>query len=189
VSYVDHAYYERLVADFLGWPPAHAGAASAPDPRLKAECEALLFREARLLDERRFEDWLGLYAPECLLWIPGTVPAGDPREAVTVAFDDRRRLEDRIYRLRTGSAWSQAPASRTVRVVGNVEPFAAEDAPEHVMVRSTLLATELRAGETRLWSGWCAHRLRRTPDGLRIEVKQLNLVDADANLPNPSALF
>ena len=39
-------------------------------------------------------------------------------------FDDRRRLEDRVYRLRTGFAWSQAPASRTVRLITNVEVFA-----------------------------------------------------------------
>ena len=58
----------------------------------------------------------------------GTPEAGDPRREIAISFDDRRRMEDRIYRLRTGYAWSQAPKSRTVRMVSNVEVFAAKQA-------------------------------------------------------------
>ena len=64
-----------------------------------------------------------MYAPECIYWVPGTPEAGDPRREIAISFDDRRRMEDRIYRLRTGYAWSQAPKSRTVRMVSNVEVF------------------------------------------------------------------
>jgi benzoate/toluate 1,2-dioxygenase beta subunit len=180
MSAMDDAFYERLVADFRAWP---GDASPEGDSSLTEECRSLLYREARLLDERRFDDWLKLYSEDCLLWLPASAPAGDPRAEVAVVFDDRRRLEDRIFRLGTGSAWSQVPASRTVRVVGNVEVF------KNLMVRSTILMTEFRAGETRLWSGWCAHRLERTTQGLRIDVKQLNLLNCDQNLPNPSALF
>lgn len=177
---LDDAFYARLLADFGGWP---GSAVPVADPSLRDESISLLNLEARLLDERRFGDWLKLYTEDCLVWVPGSFPAGDPRREVAVAFDDRRRLEDRIYRLGTGVAWSQVPASRTARIVGNVEVF------ENTMVRSTFLTAEFRAGETRLWSGWCAHRLRRTPDGLRIQVKQMHLVNADQALHNPSALF
>ena len=180
MSTMDDAFYERLVADFQGWP---GNASSEEDASLTEQCKSLLYLEARLLDERRFDEWLGLYSDTCLLWLPATAPAGDPRTEVAVVFDDRRRLEDRIFRLGTGSAWSQVPASRTARIVGNVEVFG------NLMVRSTFLMSEFRAGETRLWSGWCAHRLQRTAQGLRIEVKQLNLLNCDQNLPNPSALF
>src|SRR5437870_4531515 len=79
---------------------------------------------------------------------PGAEPAGDPRREVTVYFDDRRRLEDRIYRLSTGKAWSQVPPSRTVRLVTNVEAFRTEERTV-LMVRSNLLLAEFRAGETR----------------------------------------
>jgi len=139
----------------------------------------LLEREARLLDEARFEEWLGLFAPQCAYWIPARPGAGDPRREVAVAFDDRRRLEDRIYRLRTGSAWSQAPASRTVRLVTNIEVF------ENSMARSNFLISEFRSGETRRWAGWCGYRLK----DCKIEVKQVNLLDCDQNLRNPSLLL
>jgi len=141
----------------------------------------LLEREARLLDQGRFEEWLGLFSAECLYWVPATPAGGDPRREVAVAFDDRRRLEDRIYRLRTGSAWSQTPASRTVRMVTNVEVFG------NRMVRANFLISEFRAGETRPWSGWYGYRLKT--DALQIEVKQVNLIDCDQNLRNPSIVL
>lgn len=174
VSGIDDAFYETLVGDFSSWDKR-----AVEDPTLRDRCRRLLEREARLLDEGRFEEWLGLLTPRCAYWIPGRPGASDPRREVSVAFDDRRRLEDRIYRLRTGSAWSQAPASRTVRLVSNVEVF------EPMLVRCNFLLSEFRAGETRLWAGWCGYRLK---DGL-IEVKQVNLVDCDQNLRNPSLLL
>jgi 3-phenylpropionate/cinnamic acid dioxygenase small subunit len=181
MSYVDDAFYDELVRSFSAWP-----ANEVSDPLLLEQCRVLLHREARLLDEGRFEDWLTLYSEECIYWVPAT-RGGDPRREVAVAFDDRRRLEDRIYRLRTGHAWSQTPASRTVRLVSNVQVFPSNE--DRLMVRSTFLTTDWRAGETRFWSGWCAHRLRRSARGLEIEVRQVNLVDCDQNLRNPSLIL
>jgi 3-phenylpropionate/cinnamic acid dioxygenase small subunit len=182
MSYVDEAFYARLVRDFCAWPAAEVSDAATRD-----ECRGLVHREARLLDQGRFEEWLALYSEQCIYWVPGT-PGGDPRREVAVAFDDRRRLEDRVYRLRTGHAWSQAPASRTVRMVSNLEVFTAGEAV--LMVRSNFLVTDFRAGETRFWSGWCGQRLRRRPGGgLEIEVRQVNLIDCDQNLRNPSLLL
>jgi benzoate/toluate 1,2-dioxygenase beta subunit len=182
--YVGDAFYRDLAAAFADWAREDLAVA---DPALRDRCAQLLFREARLLDERKFEDWLTLFAPECLYWVPGT-PGGDPRKEVAVCFDDRRGLEGRVYRLRTGYAWSQVPASRTARVVGNVEVFRTP-APATLMVRSTLHLSEFRAGDTRLLSGWCCHRLAAEAGGWRILVKQVNLVDCDQALRNPSVLL
>ena len=181
MSYVDDAFYAELVRSFADW----SGEAIA-DAALRERCRMLLEREARLLDQGRFEDWLALYSAQCVYWVPAT-PGGDPRREVAVAFDDRRRLEDRVYRLRTGHAWSQTPASRTVRLVGNVEVFPWKE--EGLRVRSNFLVSDFRTGETRFWSGWCGHRLRRREERFEIEVRQVNLVDCDQNLRNPSILL
>jgi 3-phenylpropionate/cinnamic acid dioxygenase small subunit len=179
VSYVDDQFYSELVQAFKDWDRAEL---EIKDPKTRDECRALLEREARLLDQGRFEDWLALFAQDCIVWVPAAETAGDPRREVAIYFDDRRRLEDRIFRLRTGKAWSQVPASRTVRMVSNVEVF---EAGERLMVRSNLLMTEYRAGETRFIAAWCAHRLA----GGRIEAKQINLIDRDQSLRNPSVLL
>lgn len=182
--YVDDAFYADLVAGFAGFARDDRAIA---DPAVRDRARALLEREARLLDERRFDEWLGLYVPECLYWVPAT-PGGDPRREVAVAFDDRRQLEGRIYRLGTGYAWSQIPASRTARLVANVEVFAAARAGE-LMVRSTFLLAEHRAGETRTLAGAYAHRLVERDGTWRIAVKQVNLLECDRTLRNPSVLL
>jgi benzoate/toluate 1,2-dioxygenase beta subunit len=182
--YVDDGLYRDLVERFTGFAREDR---AVHDPAVRERCRALLEREARLLDERRFDDWLALYVLECVYWVPGT-PGGDPRREIAVAFDDRRQLEGRIFRLRTGYAWSQSPPSRTTRLVANVEVFAT-DPEADCMVRSNFIVTEHRAGETRLLSGWSAHRLVRRPDGWRIAVKQVNLIDCDRSLRNPSIVL
>jgi 3-phenylpropionate/cinnamic acid dioxygenase small subunit len=173
--------YEDLFRSFSSWPED-----AIPDPSIRRACVALLHREARLLDQGRFDDWLALYSEDCIYWIPGT-PGGDPRREVAIAFDDRRRLEDRVFRLRTGHAWSQWPASRTVRMVSNIEVFSG--ATDRLLMRSNFLTTDFRNGETRFWSGWCGHRLRRRDGRLEIEARQVNLVDCDQNLRNPSLIL
>ena len=184
--YIDDDFYRDLVAAFTGW---QTDAAEIADPVRRDSCRRLLEREARLLDEGANEAWLGLFAPECLYWVPASPDGGDPRREVAVAFDDRRRLEDRVFRLSGDYAWSQQPRSRTSRIVSNVEAFATDD-PDIVMTRSSFLISELQAGDRRLWTGWYAHRLRRAeavegPDW-EILVKQVNLIDCDGNLRNPS---
>jgi benzoate/toluate 1,2-dioxygenase beta subunit len=120
----------------------------------------LVEREARILDSLLFEDWLKLFTPECAYWVPSTPEAGDPRREIAVMFDDRRRLEDRVLRLRTGYAWSQAPSSRTSRLVSNVEVFGSQT-PEQRMVRSNFAISEFWDSEIRVLAGWTGHRFRK----------------------------
>ena len=185
MSYVDERFYADLVAAFADWQRIEL---EVEDLQVKEQCRALLEREARLLDQGRWQEWLELYAAHCVVWVPASEPAGDPRSEVTVLFDDRRRLEDRIYRLGTGGAWSQVPPSRTVRLVSNVEVFRTGERTV-IMARSNFLLSEWRAGEGRTLSGWCGHRLRRRQVGWEIEAKQVNLIDRDQNLRNPSFIF
>jgi 3-phenylpropionate/cinnamic acid dioxygenase small subunit len=183
--YVSDALYRELIANFSDWQK---------DERVVSELVArdqfrmLLEREARLLDQLRYEDWLELYARECIYWVPSTPKAGDPRREISVMFDDRRRLEDRIYRLRTGFAWSQAPASRTVRLVTNVEVFTT-DRPDTHMVRSNFLISEFWGDETRILTGWAGHRVERNGDRWQIRAKQVNLINCDQSIRNPSIIL
>jgi 3-phenylpropionate/cinnamic acid dioxygenase small subunit len=184
--YVDDALYQELVDGFSDWQREER-AINGPEERDRFR--ALIEREARLLDALAFDEWLAMYSPECIYWVPGTPQAGDPRREIAISFDDRRRLEDRIYRLRTGYAWSQAPKSRTVRMVSNVEVFATGQASVR-MVRSNFLISEFRVDGTRFLSGWCGHRF--VQDGSSswlIKVRQVNLIDCDQNLRNPSIVL
>jgi 3-phenylpropionate/cinnamic acid dioxygenase small subunit len=183
--YVSDALYRDLIAHFADWQD---DARAVTDVAARDEFRRLLEREARLLDQLRYDDWLSMYTPECIYWVPSTPKGGDPRREIAVMFDDRRRLEDRVYRLRTGFAWSQAPASRTVRLVANVEAFTttSDDAR---MLRSNFLISEFWGNETRLLAGWAGHRVVRDGSGWKIQAKQVNLIDCDQSIRNPSIVF
>ena len=183
--YVNDALYRELVESFSNWQRDDR---AITDPAERDRFRALLEREARLLDALVFDEWLNMYAPECIYWVPATPEGGDPRREVAISFDDRRRLEDRIYRLRTGYAWSQAPKSRTVRMISNVEVFATERSSTR-MVRSNFLVSEFRVDGTRFLSGWCAHRFVQSGETWLIQVRQVNLIDCDQNLRNPSNIL
>jgi len=183
--YVNDALYQELVDSFSDWQRDDL---AIRDPSERDRFRSLIEREARLLDQLRFDEWLAMYAPECIYWVPGTPEAGDPRREIAISFDDRRRMEDRIYRLRTGYAWSQAPKSRTVRMISNTEVFAT-NASSIRMVRSNFLISEFRVDGTRFLSGWCAHRFVRDNETWLIRMRQVNLIDCDQNLRNPSIVI
>jgi 3-phenylpropionate/cinnamic acid dioxygenase small subunit len=183
--YVTDRLYSDLVESFRDWQRDER---TVTQPAVREQFRALLEREARLLDQLRFDEWLAMYAPECIYWVPGTPEGGDPRREIAICFDDRRRMEDRIYRLRTGYAWSQAPKSRTVRMISNVEVFDTDSSGAR-MVRSNFLISEFRVDGTRFLSGWCGHRFVQSGQDWQIQVRQVNLIDCDQNLRNPSIII
>jgi 3-phenylpropionate/cinnamic acid dioxygenase small subunit len=183
--YVNDALYRALIANFADWQRDDRAVA---DPAERDLFRRLIEREARLLDQLRYEEWLTLFARECIYWVPATPNAGDPRREVAVMFDDRRRLEDRVFRLRTGFAWSQAPASRTVRLITNVEVFAT-DRDDVRMVRSNFLIHEFWGDETRFLSGWAGHRFAQADGRWEIAAKQINLIECDQCIRNPSIIL
>jgi 3-phenylpropionate/cinnamic acid dioxygenase small subunit len=183
--YVNDALYRELIADFTDW---QADAQAVTDAAVRDEFRRLVEREARLLDQLRYDDWLAMYAAECVYWVPSTPHAGDPRREIAVMFDDRRRLEDRVYRLRTGFAWSQAPQSRTVRLITNVEVFAAAR-DEARMLRSNFLISEFWDRETRTLTGWAGHRVVHSGGGWKIAAKQINLLECDQAIRNLSIIL
>src|SRR5262245_48859628 len=85
-------------------------------------------REAWLLDERRFKEWLDLFTDDVLYFMPRRknvlrreahreiTPLGD----LAVIEDDRTYLEMRVARLDSGMAWGEDPPSRTRHLVGNL---------------------------------------------------------------------
>ena len=96
-TYVDDAFYAKLRGDLGEW--GERGAPLTEEERQRYE--GLILHEHWLLDRRAFEKWYQLYSRTCVYWIPaaGNMPdavRGDPQRQVTIAFDDRRRLGDRI---------------------------------------------------------------------------------------------
>ena len=149
----------------------------APDRRA---IEAFLIDEARLLDERRFEDWLDLFTDDGWYWVPIAPDQDNPHDMVSLIYDDRRLLETRIRRLAHPSAHAQTPASRTSRIIANVTADEAPTDGADLVIRSKFQMIEYRRDTQRLFGGTCRHGLVEAESSLRIRWKRVDLVNCDS---------
>ena len=177
---IDDERFDQLVKT----THAMRGRTDDPDPQLGATAKRFLVREARLLDEQRYQEWIETFADDGVYWVPINPDIGDPRDEVSLACDDRRRLQDRIARLETGWAHSQRPRSRTVRSVTNVEAWPA--GPGGLDVRSNLVVHEFRRAQHQVFAGRQEHLLVPVDGGLRVASRVVHLIDADYAVGNIS---
>ena len=152
-----------------------------------AEAAAFLYQEAELLDGGRLTDWLALFTDDATYWVPLEAGQADPYTTASLVFDDRRMLEIRVRQFSHPRAHARVPAPRTVHHVGNVRVI--EDDGRELRVGSTLVMVEYRHERQRVWGARVEHRLRRTPDGLRIAAKRIDLVDSESELDGIVGLF
>ncbi|HEY7245832.1 MAG TPA: aromatic-ring-hydroxylating dioxygenase subunit beta [Xanthobacteraceae bacterium] len=145
-----------------------------------SSCEQLLVHEARLLDEARFNEWLGLFTPDAWYWVPSEPDQASPRDTVSLIYDDRRLLETRVRRLASPRIYSQEPRSRTSRIVANVTVEEMATDGSAATVRSKFQLLEYRRESQRTFGGTCFHRLVQTASGIRIAWKRVDLVNCDA---------
>jgi 3-phenylpropionate/cinnamic acid dioxygenase small subunit len=147
----------------------------------REEIEALLYREARYMDEGRYEDWLALWDDDGVYWVPCNHDDADPMRDVSIIYDDRQRLGERVERLKSGSVLAQEPKPRMRRVVSNIE--VAERAGAETTVHSNFVLGIIRFGRQDVWIGRSIHRLRRTPGALKIARKTVLLINSDIEMP------
>ncbi|MGH6672368.1 MAG: aromatic-ring-hydroxylating dioxygenase subunit beta [Xanthobacteraceae bacterium] len=150
-------------------------------------CDQFLLHEARLLDEGKFDDWLGLFMPDAWYWVPSEPGQADPVETISLIYDDRRLLETRVRRLASPRMYSQEPRSRTSRIVTNVT--IEETDRTSCTVRSKFVMIEYRRENQRLFGGTALHRLVQSDGRIMIAWKRVDLVNCDAPLDGITVPF
>jgi 3-phenylpropionate/cinnamic acid dioxygenase small subunit len=138
------------------------------------EIEQFLYHEARLLEERRFEEWLGLLTEDVVYWIPNAREDGDVLEDAVIVYEDLVALKARVLRSLDPHNPTQMPAPRTKYFVTNVEVD--EPSQGEVQVRSSLLLYVVKDGAITPFPITCHYRLRKLPAGLRVAYKKIYLV-------------
>lgn len=153
------------------------------------EAEAFVYREARLIDDLELEEWLRLFTEDGIYWIP--IDDSKPVEWNTsLVYDPPLRREERVYHLLHVPFPAQAPRSRTVHLVSNVEVAAGGD--DAFTVRSNQVVYEVRQGdfrqvglgEVRPIVARVEHVLRRVDGELRIALKKILLIDREMSQIN-----
>jgi benzoate/toluate 1,2-dioxygenase beta subunit len=159
-------------------------ASRAPAPPVaagidRAAFETFLIQEARLLDERRFREWMELFAEDGTYWVPAAPDQASPFDQASLFYDDRELMKTRVERLEHPRIHVQTPPSRTAHLVGNVLLEQVDEAKGEYVVGSTVLMVEYRDEVQRLFAGRQRHRLRRDGAGLRIVEKRVDLINCD----------
>jgi 3-phenylpropionate/cinnamic acid dioxygenase small subunit len=145
--------------------------------------ENFLYREARLMDENAYEEWLSLWADdEICYWVPGDAGETDPAEQISIIYDNRKRLEARIKRLASGYAFAQDPKSRMRRVISNIEIDEAGDGT--VVTQSNFTLGEFRRSKQDIFIGRTIHKLRPDGDSYKIILKKVLLINSDSYIDN-----
>jgi benzoate/toluate 1,2-dioxygenase beta subunit len=150
----------------------------------RSEAEDLLYREARALDERRFDDWLAMYAQDVVFWMPAwkdeTSPTDDPdTELSLIYYEGKAFLEDRVWRMASGLSNASQTLARVVHLVGNVIVEPAADGAGEVVVLSAFTAHhhDPRSDRTHVFFGHYRHLFRREGDGWLITAKKITLMN------------
>ena len=156
------------------------------DPRiarllLTHEIAEFLYREAELLDERRYEEWLALLADDIRYWMPmrRNIKFGEgerefTREGTDIAWFDEGKdtLTRRVRQIQTGIHWAEEPQSRIAHLVSNVQVIEASPSvtePHEITVKCRFLIYRNRVEtETDLLVGKREDTLRRVANDWQI---------------------
>ena len=182
---------------------------NSPDGGLIGEVEQFLYREARLLDERRFHEWLELLTDDVHYWM-GSRSNRYPKTSKAIAIlDPERYVEDdltkadelaildetretlggRIARLDTGMAWAEDPPSRTRHLIANIEVEPGASAGE-CQVHSNFIVYRSRAEtEQDFYVGTRRDVLRRVDGAWKIARRWMVLDQAVLTAKNLSIFF
>jgi 3-phenylpropionate/cinnamic acid dioxygenase small subunit len=143
-----------------------------------------IYREARLLDEKRFDEWYELFTEDAYYWVPLSASQKDPLGHNSLAYEDKLLLKLRIERLKLPTAYSQKPASRCLHVMQMPEVEKADTAKGEYLARTPFLYTETRGDESQRYAATAWHTLVRSGEGLKIKLKRVDILNADAMLPS-----
>ncbi|MDR3097292.1 MAG: benzoate 1,2-dioxygenase small subunit [Paraburkholderia sp.] len=139
---------------------------------------AALYREARLLDDRQWDEWLTCYAEDVTYWMP----AWDDDDQLTedhesqislMYYPDKGGLEDRVFRIKTERSGASTPETRTSHNVTNVEVLA--ERGEEVDVRYNFHTLSHRYRVNDQYFGTMFVTLRKTGDNWLIAYKKIVL--------------
>ena len=166
-----------------------------PGQALWLELMPFYIREAWLLDERKFTEWLDLFTDDVLYFMPRrknvlrreshreVTPLGD----LALIEDDRRYLEMRVARLDTGMAWGEDPPSRTRHLVGNLVAKPADNGEVNAKTAFLVYRSHLET-DHQLLAGSREDVLRRVDGAWKI-ARRTVILDANVLLDKNLSIF
>lgn len=160
------------------------------DPKIEGavpsdqELVDFVLREARMLDQQRFEDWLTLFAADGYYWMPLEWGQTDPKLVCSLMYEDKLLLSVRVERLKGERTFSQKPKSRSHHVLQMPHVESRDEAANSYVTWTSMHYVETRNDEQTLYAAWATHHLAVEDGKLRIKLKRVDLVNCDAAFGN-----
>ena len=148
----------------------------------RADAEDLLYREAALLDDGAWDEWLALYTEDAVFWMPAwrdeLTPTEDPNSELSlIYYEGRRGLEDRVVRAQSGQSVASHPRPRCVHLISNVRLVESSVDGAEVASNFAVFLHDVRAERTHTFFGRYRHTLRPEAGEWRIVCKHILLLN------------
>jgi len=155
----------------------------APGGPTRADLIEFVVHEARLLDEKRFDEWNALFTDEAFYWIPLVPGQADGLNYTSHMYEDKLLRDLRIERLKSPRAFSQQPPSRCHHLLQTpgIEVF--DPDRNRYRLRTPFHYTESQGDEQNGFVGTFFHDLVFHGGELRMSLKRVDLLNCDAVLP------
>lgn len=150
----------------------------------ESELFRFVYREARLIDDGRFDEWYALYADDAFYWVPLTRGQPDGDNHTSLMYEDKLLLKLRIERFSNPRSYSLHPEVRCLHVVQQPELELADADANRFVVRSNLVYLETQGERQTVLGAVVTHTLSVIDDALRIRLKRVDLLNCDAPLPS-----
>lgn len=160
------------------------GAAAAMTPSITHQhLIEFVVREARLLDDKRYEEWNALFTDGGIYWVPLVPDQPDGVNHTSHLYEDKLLRELRIERLKSPRAFSQHPPTRAHHLLQTPTVESFEPEANRYVVRSEFHYTESQGDELQFYVGTCFHHVTLEDGALRMTLKRVNMLNCDAALP------
>lgn len=159
---------------------------SAPDIR---DLERFVYHEARLLDEKRWDEWGALFTEDGEYWVPATRGQPDPHEHVSIIYEKSLLRAVRLKRYVHPNAMSLQPIPYSVHLLSNVMLDAYDETAQVCVVNSRFIMIEYRRDDQQVFGGAVTHTLQRADESWKIQRKKVDLVNCDAALSSVQIYF
>ncbi|MES2759140.1 MAG: aromatic-ring-hydroxylating dioxygenase subunit beta [Pseudomonadota bacterium] len=150
---------------------------------LARELRAFVYNEARMLGEKRFDEWYELFTDDAMYWVPLAPGQQDGLNHVSLMYEDKLLLKLRIERLKNARSYSQQPASRSHHLLQMPDVEQADEAAGVYVTRTQFIYTETQGNAQQMYAGTVFHTLARVEGQLKITLKRIDLLNCDAALP------
>ena len=144
------------------------------------QIQLLLHRETELLDQARYDEWLGLFADPCTYWMPATPDQTDPVDHVSLFYENRDLMETRVARLQTARAHALADPLRTSHVTGTLVVQGTDADSGDIIVGTRFLMAEYQRDKQRQFAGAYTYHLCHADGVYRIRLKRVDLINCDS---------